>query len=237
MNYTVNNTEVQDIQSYVDSSGNVAYMNKRQKRRVNSFNTWLEAWHNYERLLLSFHGFHLYDAYTKYKLLMLFQDKPSTWFSLAILDMRHRLSLSGHSVQFDNIHSVSSKDIAHWPRPFLNHEFCCDNYLTICTDKIYGDQLCNQILYGLHIGFTCEQYYVISKNWPSSNKFYAEANEFLETGLSLGMIQGPHITLHLDFKSSPIGAFKRHRSNKVQPIHDLSWPPELSTNNGIDATH
>ncbi len=70
-NYTVNNPEVQDIQSYVDSSRNVAYKNKRQKRRVNSFNTWLEAWHNYGRLLLSFHGFHLYDACTKYKLLML----------------------------------------------------------------------------------------------------------------------------------------------------------------------
>ncbi len=69
-NYTINNTEVQDIQSYVDSSGNVAYMNKRLKRRVNSFNTWLVAWHNYERLLLSFHGFHLYDACTKYKHLM-----------------------------------------------------------------------------------------------------------------------------------------------------------------------
>ncbi len=61
-NYTVNNAEVQDIQSYVDSSGNVAYRSKRQKGRVNSFNTWLEAWHNYERLLLSFHGVHLYDA-------------------------------------------------------------------------------------------------------------------------------------------------------------------------------
>ncbi len=30
-NYTVNNAEVQDIQSYVDSSGNAAYRNKRQK--------------------------------------------------------------------------------------------------------------------------------------------------------------------------------------------------------------
>ncbi len=79
--------------------------------------------------------------------------------------------------------SVSSKDIAQWPRLFLNHEFCVDNYLPICPDKIYGDWLCNQILYGLPIGFTGEQYYVISKNWPSSNKFYAEVNEFVETSL------------------------------------------------------
>ncbi len=58
----------------------------------------------------------------------------------------------------------------------------------------------------------------------------------METGLSLGRIQGLHITLHPEFKSSAIGAFKRHRSNKVRPIHDLSWPPEFSTNNGMDAT-
>ncbi len=87
---------------------------------------------------------------------------------------------------------VSSKDIAQWLRPFLNQEFWVYNYLPICTNKIYGDRLCNQIWYG----FTCEQYYVISKNWPSSNKVYAEVNEFVETGLSLGRIQGPHITLH-----------------------------------------
>ncbi len=104
--YTVNNNEAQLIQSYVDSSGNVAYRNKRQKRRVNSFNTWLEVWHNYERLLLSFNGYHLYDACTKYKLLMLSLDRKYTWSSLSILDMRHRLSLSGHSVQFVTIDSV-----------------------------------------------------------------------------------------------------------------------------------
>ncbi len=33
-NYTVNNTEVQDIQSYVDSSGNVTYRKKRQKEEI-----------------------------------------------------------------------------------------------------------------------------------------------------------------------------------------------------------
>ncbi len=56
------------------------------------------------------------------------------------------------------MNSVSSKDIAQRPRPFLNDEFWVDNYLPICTDKIYRDQLCNQILYGLLIGFTGEQY-------------------------------------------------------------------------------
>ncbi len=229
-NYTVNNTEDQVIQSYVDSSGNVAYRNKRQKRRVNSFTTWLEAWHNYKRLLLSFHGFHLYDACTKYKLLMLSLDRKYTWSSLAILDMRHRHSLSGHSVQFDTIDSVLFSSIMDPTRvktaatqcyrcksfdhtigectfpstpynktvrghraaaqgyqtstisqPEVCNNFnnlCCvltsckrlhvcrwvDNYLPICTDKIYGDRLCNQILYGLPIGFTGEQYYIISKN-------------------------------------------------------------------------
>ncbi len=58
----------------------------------------------------------------------------------------------------------------------------------------------------------------------------------METGLSLCRIQGTHITLHPDFMSSPIGAFKWHCSNKVRPIHDLSWPPEFSTINGIDTT-
>ncbi len=33
-----------------------------------------------------------------------------------------------------------------------------------------------------------------------------------------------------------IGIFEWHRSIKVWPIHDLSWPPECSANNNIDAT-
>ncbi len=73
---------------------------------INLFNNWLEACHSYERLLFSFHGFHLYDACTKYKLLMKSLDRKYTWCSLAILDMRHKLSLSGHSVQFDTIDSI-----------------------------------------------------------------------------------------------------------------------------------
>ncbi len=39
---------------------------------------------------------------------------------------------------------------------------------------------CNPIWYGLPIGFTCEQHYVMYKNWSSINKFYAEVNEFME---------------------------------------------------------
>ena len=59
-NYSLNNSEAQDLQSYMASDGNIAYRNKRQRRRITSLSTWLEAWHNYERLLLSYHGFHLY---------------------------------------------------------------------------------------------------------------------------------------------------------------------------------
>lgn len=105
-NYSLNNSEAQDIQSYMDSDGNISYRNKRQKRRITSFNTWLEAWHNYERLLLSYHGFHLYDTCTKYKLLIMAYERKYNWTAVAILDMRHRLSLSGKSVEFANIDPV-----------------------------------------------------------------------------------------------------------------------------------
>ena len=105
-NYTLNNSEAQDIQSYLDNDGGVAYRSKRQKRRITSLSTWLEAWHNYERLLLSYHGFQLYDTCTRYKMLILSLERKYNWTAVAILDMRHRLSLSGLSVDFAVIDSV-----------------------------------------------------------------------------------------------------------------------------------
>lgn len=86
------------------------------------------------------------------------------------------------------------------------------------------------------IGFTGDQCPVSCKNWPSSVKYKSEVNDFIEDGIKLGRIEGPHKVLPPNFKAAPLGAFKRHRSNKVRPIHDLSWPPGFSTNDGIDSS-
>lgn len=69
-----------------------------------------------------------------------------------------------------------------------------------------------------------EKNFIISENWPSSNNFYAEVNDFGETGLSLGTIKDSYYACHPEFKSCSIDAFNRHNSHKVQPIHDLCWP-------------
>ena len=44
---------------------------------------------------------------------------------------------------------------------------------------------------------------------------------------------GPLSVLPSDFVCSPLGAFRRNRAKKVRVIHDLSWPPGHSLNDGI----
>ncbi len=196
-----------------------------------------------------FHGYHLYDVCTKYKLLILSLDRKYTWSFLSILYMRHRLSLSGWSAQFyvidsvlfnwfmdpttvktsaahcyrcksfdhtigkcpfpmmvstsstpkintgrahhptsypnspgkpavcnnfNNLHcvlnsckrlhvsrwcwgtshmsSAPSKVVVQQTRPFLKPEFWINNYLPIFPYRVYRDELCIHILYGLPIG-------------------------------------------------------------------------------------
>ena len=131
---------------------------------------------------------------------------------------------------------MSSKENALPPRSFLRPEFWKDCYLPIHADKKHARRICNYIEDGVPIGYQGNQCSVSCDNWPSSIKYKSEINDFIEEGLRLGRIEGPHESLPPNFKVSPLGAFKRHRSNKVRPIHDLSWPPGLSTNDGIDSS-
>lgn len=106
-NFNVNNLDAGDIQSYIDTdTGNVAYRSKKQKRRVINFNTWLEAWSNYEQLMISYHGIQLYSVMVQYRMLIMSYDRKYTWPSVAMLDMRHRLFLSKKSVCFVDIDPV-----------------------------------------------------------------------------------------------------------------------------------
>ncbi len=55
----------------------------------------------------------------------------------------------------------------------------------------------------------------------------------IERDIKLNRKIGPLSVLPVGFVCSPLGAFQRKHSRKVRVIHDLSWPPGFSVNDGI----
>ena len=102
-NYSFASDNFGEMQSYVDPSGNLVCRSKRQKRRINNFNTWLEAWSAYEKLMIMFHGLDLYSVLADYKMLIMQFDRKYLWTSVAMFDVKHRVSLSRKSVEFTKV--------------------------------------------------------------------------------------------------------------------------------------
>ena len=102
-NYSINSDTVHDVQAYVDSEGYVQHKPKKAKRKIVDFTSWLEAFEQYERLMVNIHGIDLYNVMSEYKILILEYDRRYNWNNVHMLDMRHRSMLSKRSVQFTNI--------------------------------------------------------------------------------------------------------------------------------------
>ena len=88
---------------------------------------------------------------------------------------------------------------------------------------------------GVPVGYEGPRVGRVCKNWPSVQQFYAPVTSNIEKDLSLGRKAGPFSSPPFDtFVGSPMGAFeKRSSPGKYRVIHDLSWPPGQSVNDGI----
>ena len=73
-----------------------------------------------------------------------------------------------------------------------------------------------------------------SDNWPSALKYRDAVESTLAKDISRGRKSGPFDHPPPHFIGSPLGAFEKKRSpGKHRVIHDLSWPPGQSVNEGI----
>ena len=72
------------------------------------------------------------------------------------------------------------------------------------------------------------------ENWPSTDKYRQGVNDHVLAHLQSGAVEGPIDSERYPQKISPLGAFPKKNSNKTRVIHDLSFPPGDSVNDGID---
>ena len=86
---------------------------------------------------------------------------------------------------------------------------------------------------GVPVGYVGELSFDVVENWPSTEKYKEGVHEHVMTHLRSGAIEGPVDTEHFPHKISPLGAFPKKNSEKTRVIHDLSFPPGKSVNDGI----
>ena len=107
-----------------------------------------------------------------------------------------------------------------------------EQWLPLNSDQILASKVLDYLEHGIPVGFSGEDVFVHTDNWPSAKLHSDVINEFLVTNLQLGVISGPIDPLLENMKISPLGAFAKN--GKVRIIHDLSYPLLKSVNCGID---
>ena len=90
-----------NVEGFIDNSER----SKRKRRYIYNFLSWNEAWTNYERLMVSYHGLELYKIMSKYRTKIQDLEKRHYWSAVSKFDVHHRTFLSGFSVKFTPLNS------------------------------------------------------------------------------------------------------------------------------------
>ena len=88
---------------HVNSNNKVILMPQKYFHEIKSFDTWLQAWNLYERLLVS-HDFKLYHGLVTYCTRIQECNKKFKWSAVYIYDQRFRAELAAdHSLDFSHV--------------------------------------------------------------------------------------------------------------------------------------
>ena len=92
------NLPTQELEPMIEK-GELKFRNKKVKRSIDSFSTWLSAWNNYELVLMAKHP-NIYKKLVAYRDLIQNCDKNFKWNAVMKYDMRFRAK-RGESNNFD----------------------------------------------------------------------------------------------------------------------------------------
>ena len=97
----------QDLQAQVDvNTGFVTYKCKSLQTKLINFDKWLQAFMNYEHLMVNVHGYFAYQAIAPYKKYIQEADKKFNWETVVAFDIRHRQAISGKHINMLNMDPV-----------------------------------------------------------------------------------------------------------------------------------
>ena len=92
---------------FIQTNSGISIQQKLQKKRLNNYYSWLEAWLKYEKILVEYHGSELYLILADYKIRIMEFDKIYNWNSVFLFDKNHRKDLGGTSIDFCRLTHVN----------------------------------------------------------------------------------------------------------------------------------
>ena len=106
--FLLNNIVEQDESSKpmelcAQADGKVMYKAKRRTRAVYSFGTWLEAWLNYSRTMINYHGISVSEKVLTYIKHIQEYDRKHAWKLVENLDVQNRINHGGRDIEFSKI--------------------------------------------------------------------------------------------------------------------------------------
>lgn len=144
-------------------------------------------------------------------------------------DVKERMCVEAVGVQN---HSTNAPHVLRVASP-LNIEYL-QNCLQDHPDPDFRDKLLSYARHGVPLGYDGPRATRVSHNWPSAYEYAQAVQNIIDKDVSKGRLLGPFTEPpFINFTSSPVGAFEKRSSGKIRVIHDLSWPPGASVNDGI----
>ena len=113
-----------------------------------------------------------------------------------------------------------------------------ENQLGDHPDLALSSKILHYMRHGAPTGYSGPQRHRERPNWPSAEELSSEVRTNILADAKQQRIIGPFRDKPFDnLVCSPLGAFKKKRSQKIRTIHDLSYPPGLSVNEYIADEH
>lgn len=104
-------------------------------------------------------------------------------------------------------------------------------------DKVAKKFLIDGFTFGFRVGFSGIPSSQVFKNHKSAIVKSELVDKYLAEEIKLGRIRGPLEVVPEKFNCAPIGVVPKNEKGKFRIIHDLSYPPGQSVNDGIPPEH
>ncbi len=83
-----------ELEPIFDSNTNtVTYRPKKFKRQIVNYDSWYQAWCNFEKLMVAVHGVAIHEVLSDYRTFIMEANKKFVWGAVAMYDFRHRSKL------------------------------------------------------------------------------------------------------------------------------------------------
>ena len=84
-----------ELEAVMDNSTNsISYRPKKYTRKIYNFDTWMQGWSNYEKLMVAHFGSNLHEYMSDYRTFIRESSNKYVWQAVSVYDFRHRTRLA-----------------------------------------------------------------------------------------------------------------------------------------------